>query len=74
MVEDDDKVDESVETRLPCCDTPFGVSGGIRDEVGRGETDGASEDTLVDCACSAGHLGKDVEDELSIVCGVVLTL
>ena len=74
VVEDDDEVDESVEARLPCCDATVGVGGRVCDEVRGGETDGAPEDGLVDCACVAGHLGEHVEDELCIVCWVVLTL
>ena len=74
VVQDDDEVDESVEPRLPCCDAPVGVGGGVCDEVGGGETDGASEDGLVDGACVAGHFREDVEDELGVVCRVVLTL
>lgn len=74
VVEDDDEVDKPVEASLPCCDAPIGVSGGVGDEVGGGETDGASEDGLVDCTRVAGHLGEDAEDELSIVGRVVLSL
>lgn len=74
VVEDDDEVDEPVETSLPCCDAPVGIGGGVCDEVGGGETDGTSEDGLVDCACVAGHLGEDVENKLCIVGWVVLAL
>jgi hypothetical protein len=68
VVEDDDEVDEPVEARLPRCDAAVGVGGGVCDEVGRGETDGASEDGLVECACVAGHFGEHVEHELGVVC------
>lgn len=70
----DGEVDEPVEPRLPGCDAAFRVSGCVGDEVGGGETDGASEYGLVDCTGVAGHLSEDVEDEVSIVGRVILTL
>ena len=74
VVEDHDEVDEPVEARLPGRDATVGVGGGVCDEVRGGEADGTAEDGLVDRACVAGHLGEDVEDEVGIVGGVVLTL